>query len=93
MKNGELIQQAVTALGDTELSRQLAQLASTHACFANAEINEPIFTLRGQDRLSPKLVKRWAEKADKNGAPKQKVTGALDIAAQMNEWKPRRFPT
>jgi hypothetical protein len=53
---------------------------------------EPIFVLRAQDMLAPTLVRQWADEAERNGCPKQKVDEARDLAGAMEQWPSRKFP-
>ena len=52
-----------------------------------AELEEPVFILRGQDILAPRVVVRWTHQADEAGSPQDKVQGALVIAMQMADWQ------
>jgi hypothetical protein len=62
-------------------------------CLGKAHPDEPVFVLRGQDALAGDLVRAWADKAKEHGAAPGKVREARALAAQMDKWKPRKFPT
>lgn len=63
------------------------------ACLKKVGDKEPIFVLRAQDKLAPHLVRIWARKARKHGAPWEKVKAALEIAALMEAYqKPKKYP-
>lgn len=61
-------------------------------CYANADDNEPIFILRGQDKLAPALVHAWASLAAEHGCQPEKVASAFKCAAEMQKWHQRKFP-
>lgn len=48
---------------------------------------EPVFVLRGQDRIAPFIVRKWADEAEAHGCPKDKVDGADRDAALMIAWQ------
>ncbi len=53
---------------------------------------EPIFILRGQDRLAVPTVFYWAQLAEKHGVDLKKVSGAWAHAEAMAGWVPRKIP-
>ena len=55
---------------------------------------EPLFTLRGQDKLAPIAVKVWVELLDfaYGGSGSDKGTEALEVADEMEAWSPRKIP-
>lgn len=53
---------------------------------------EPVFLLRGQDRLAPNLVDFWAGAALSRGAPPKKAAEARACAQKMREWPRRKWP-
>lgn len=55
--------------------------------YDKAELDEPIFVLRAQDRCAPGAVRDWAARAKVQGASPEKVQGALDTAADMEAWQ------
>ncbi len=65
----------------------------TDSCLAKAADNEPIFTLRAQDRFAPALVRAWAHQAAMflgNDSPK--VKEAIACADAMERWPTRKYP-
>lgn len=56
-------------------------------CYDRAEPNEPIFVLRAQDIIAPEIVREWAFRAKKAGAPREKVDEARRLADQMEDWQ------
>lgn len=48
---------------------------------------ELIFILRAQDQLAPEMVREWAYRALKAGAPRDKVVEARQIADAMEDWQ------
>jgi len=56
-------------------------------CLTKAESDEPIFTLRSQDRLGPILVDFWADLAKEHGCPEGKVKEAHECASKMRAWQ------
>lgn len=70
-------------------------------CYAKAHPDEPVFVLRGQDKLAPSLVKEWALMfcevvLDHSHTPihchNEKVKEALACAKAMEEWQTRKLP-
>lgn len=55
--------------------------------YAKADVDEPLFVLRAQDKLAPEVVREWAYRAHVSGAPIEKVREARHIADQMEEWQ------
>lgn len=51
---------------------------------------EPVFLLRGQDRIAPLVVKVWADLAKKVGASNKIVDSALAQAKAMEEWQEKQ---
>ena len=52
-----------------------------------AALDEPVFILRAQDKLAPRVVVWWAHLADQAGYSEDKVRGALILAKQMVDWR------
>ena len=61
-------------------------------CLGKAASDEPIFILRGQDKLAPDLIEQWANMAYEMGCPAAKVQEAHDLADQMRNWHLRKYP-
>lgn len=78
---------------NNHLASMLVEMIGEHTCFAKAGIDEPLFTLRAQDRLAPKLVHTWAKRAKKRGATRSKVREAHRRAKDMKNFEGRRYPT
>lgn len=56
-------------------------------CLKKAGEDEPIFVLRAQDRLAPKVVRQWADAAAGCGeVPKAKIDEARATATALEEW-------
>ena len=53
---------------------------------------EPLFTLRAQDRLAPDVVRVWAMLAGVAGTPQEKRSEALSLADSMAAWPNRKTP-
>jgi hypothetical protein len=65
----------------------LAEQRQAGSCQSRAAIDEPIFILRAQDVLAPRVVVRWAHLAEQADAPLDKVQGALKRAKEMADWQ------
>ena len=65
----------------------LEALRCGRGCLAPTPLDEPIFILRAQDILAPRVVVRWAHLADQAGSPQAKVQAALELAKQMADWQ------
>ena len=59
----------------------------TSTCLAKAAEDEPIFVLRGRDRLTPYIVRQWAEGARLAGTPMEKVKDAQQLADDIERWQ------
>jgi hypothetical protein len=56
-------------------------------CYANAEPDEPMFTLLARDRMAPVLVELWAILRGATGEDAAKVKEAFDCAGNMRQWR------
>ena len=65
----------------------LKTLSCGRGCLDQSPVDEPIFILRAQDILAPRVVVRWAHLADQAGSPQAKVQAALELAKQMADWQ------
>ena len=54
--------------------------------------DEPVFTLRAQDRLASEVVRFWAIEAENAGCPELKLTDAVALAVQMDDWPVKQTP-
>lgn len=71
-------------------------------CLGRANDNEPIFVLRGQDRLAPACVRLWADMLEVHAnqhytgktrkAMVAKAQDARALAHRMEEWPTRKLP-
>jgi hypothetical protein len=59
------------------------------AYLAKVREGEPVFILRGQDKLAPEAIVLWAQKALMAGSPPAKVVEAIQCAQAMMEWQER----
>ena len=56
-------------------------------CFAKAFEDEVLFVLRAKDPLAPKVVRFWAELAERSGKHEpEKCTEARECADRMEQW-------
>ena len=49
--------------------------------------DEPVFIIRGQDRVGPATVRYWASKAEDAGADQSIIEAARWQAKQMESWQ------
>lgn len=70
----------------------MATKAEVMAMLAKIPNNEPLFLMRGQDRLAPNLVDYWGGAAAARGAPAAKVAEARACAVAMRAWPKRKWP-
>lgn len=69
------------------------ELANPNSCINKADDDEPVFVLRGQDKLAPVLVDLWAELALLNGCTNSaKIDEACTLAELMRNWHTKKFP-
>lgn len=73
-----------------KIERELA--ARGDGCLGRAADDEPVFVLRGQDRLAPILVRLWASMASRAGCDAMKVQEAMKCAEAMEAWPSRKLP-
>jgi hypothetical protein len=69
-----------------------AERAIETSTWNKAQGDEPLFILRGQDKLAPTLVRIWCELAALHGASDAKLTEAYNCAYDMEAWQDRKFP-
>jgi hypothetical protein len=62
-------------------------------CMVKAAHDEPIFVLRGKDKVAAGCVLLWAALAMEVGAGEGKVADATECARSMQEYHTRAFPT
>jgi hypothetical protein len=72
--------------------RERALVRNGKGSLGKAADDEPVFILRGQDRLAPILVELWAELARSHGCPSGKVREARSMATAMRRWPKRKYP-
>jgi hypothetical protein len=65
----------------------LEALCSGGSSLDRAAPDEPVFILRAQDTLAPRVVVRWAHLAEQAGTGQAKVRAALEVAKQMADWQ------
>lgn len=81
------------------------ELHNPDSCLNKAALNEPLFVLRAQDVLAPRVVEFWAnllygeslrnqiEGRLPQDPPSQKVVNARKIADLMRRWNgPKKLP-
>jgi len=56
-------------------------------CFSRVADDEPVFVLRGKDRLAPRVIRYWADRASNLGIDGRKIDEALKLAHDMEEWQ------
>jgi hypothetical protein len=73
---------------------ELERAARGEGCLDKAANDEPIFILRGQDKLAPIIVEMWAGLAEATvaGDIDAKIHEARMLARKMREWPKRKMP-
>lgn len=61
-------------------------------CLSRVEDEEPIFILRAQDILAPRIIEHWVMLATNIGVNPEKCKEALALAEQMRKWPKRKLP-
>ncbi len=61
-------------------------------CYANAESDEPMFTLLARDPQAPVLIRAWAAQRWQQGEDPEKVANARAIADAMDAWRKEHRP-
>lgn len=61
-------------------------------CLGKANDAEPVFVLRAQDIHAAGLIEQWADLAEEDGCPADKVADARNVVAAMRAWPKRRYP-
>ena len=82
--SGEVCTKGAPMATKTEV---LESLRSGRGCLGRTALDEPVFILRAQDILAPRVVVRWAHLAEQAGSPQDKVRGALQLAKRMADWQ------
>jgi hypothetical protein len=82
---------------DREKIAELLEKNTTNLhSIVNAGDAEPLFPLRGQDRIAAMLVETWAAKLESlpnlTAQQKMKAESAKQCVSEMLEFKPRKFP-
>jgi hypothetical protein len=67
--------------------KKLDEINDPKSCLNHAADDEPVFTLRAQDRCAPAAVRDWAHRAKGAGCNPAKVAEAMDIAREMEAWQ------
>lgn len=49
--------------------------------------DEPVFVLRGQDRVAEKTIRQWAQNARDAGTGHEKFEEAMTCALAMGRWR------
>jgi hypothetical protein len=65
-------------------------LLSQTSCLNKAEPEEPLFILRGHDRVAAQTVRHWATMAVGIHEP-DKIKQALQIAEDMDAWRNKQM--
>lgn len=65
----------------------------TFDCYANAEPDEPMFTLLARDPMAAILVRLWADLREHAAGNPSKVFEARTCAIEMEKWRLRRTQT
>lgn len=66
--------------------KKVDELREPESCLNRATSHEPIFVLRGKDRVAAVAVRHWATMAEGIHEP-SKIKEALQLADQMDEWR------
>lgn len=53
--------------------------------------DEPVFVIVASDAVSTEVVEYWAFMAERHGAPRKKVEGAMEVAKAMARWQEKRI--
>ncbi len=77
-------------MGLAKVERELA--ARGEGALGRAADDEPVFVLRGQDKLAATLVNEWALRARDEGCPPEKVAEAQELSRLMSQWPNRKYP-
>lgn len=76
-----------------EVTKVLMDNTTDMGCVVKAAEDEPVFVLRGKDKVAASCVLLWAATAAEVGAGEGKVSDAMDCARSMREYHTRAFPT
>ena len=84
---GADVRQRVFDITISTKAEVLEALRGGCSSIGRTELDEPVFILRAQDILAPRVVVRWAHLAEQAGTAQDKVRGALEVAKQMADWQ------
>lgn len=63
-----------------------ANILSKDECLQKLKVDEPVFTLRAQDRLAPMLIRLWADLTATQSNRQAKAENAYHIAQTFDDW-------
>jgi hypothetical protein len=49
--------------------------------------DEPVFLIRGQDKVAPSVLRYWADRAEEEGAEKEIIDTVRRWAVEMEKWQ------
>ena len=55
-------------------------------------MDEPVFLLRGQDKLAPRIVRMYADECERAGCDEKHVAEIRAHALEMTNWRPKKVP-
>lgn len=86
---GEALQrESWQRVGPTMEGSKVRNLLQPDSCWNRAELNEPVFVLRGKDALAPAVVRLWASLATTTNAhDRAKAFAAYALSEQMDAWR------
>jgi hypothetical protein len=84
---------ACTVLDMADASRGPASIPlTTNGTTRMVQVNEPLFLIRGQDKIGADVVRYWADLAESRGASADIVAAARTQAARMEAWPIKKTP-
>jgi hypothetical protein len=49
--------------------------------------DEPVFVLRGADRLSPRVIRYWIDRAKMRGVSEEKIEEVRELLTELEKWQ------
>ena len=68
------------------------ELRDKNSCLNKAANDEPVFVLRAQDLLAPKVINFWCQLAGSAGTSAEKIAEARRLIQLMEQWHTRKQP-
>jgi len=70
----------------SDINKTHREIINKDSCLTKLKKDEPIFTLRAQDRFAPMLIRLWADMTATQSNRQKKAENAYLIAQVFDDW-------